>query len=57
MDCYVQYRNEIFRGYEYLQYVVTDLTNPSEFNSARGYAFRGMVEQPARLRPHLRPLL
>ena len=54
MDCYVQYRNEIFRGYEYLHYAVTDIWNSSYFNAARGYEFRGRVEQPAWLRPHLR---
>ena len=53
MDCYVQYQNEFFRGYEYDHYSVRDTWEPSYFNLVRRYVYRGRVEQPAWLRPQL----
>ena len=55
MDCYVQYGQE-FRGIEYLHYAVTDIWEPSYFNVARAYEFKGKVEREEWMRPLRRAL-
>ena len=52
MDCYVQYQNEFRLGYEYDHYSVRDIWEPSYFNVARAYEFKGKVEREEWRRPY-----
>ena len=56
MDCYVQCGQEFLRGIEYLHYAVTDIWEPSYFNVARAYEFKGKVEREEWMRPLRRAL-
>ena len=52
MDCYVQYGQQFRDGIEYELYSVGDIWEPTYFNIARDYVYKGKVEREEWRRPY-----